>query len=109
MSTRPKLTLDGNEAVAHVAYRLNEVMAIYPITPSSPMAEFCDQWACEGRKNLWGTVPSVVTLQSEGGAVGSVHGALQTGSVATTFTASQGLLLMITNMFTFLLRFPHVT
>jgi pyruvate-ferredoxin/flavodoxin oxidoreductase len=99
MSTRPQLTLDGNEAVAHVAYRLNEVMAIYPITPSSPMAEFCDQWASENRKNLWGTIPSIVALQSEGGAVGSVHGALQTGSIATTFTASQGLLLMIPNMF----------
>jgi pyruvate-ferredoxin/flavodoxin oxidoreductase len=99
MSTRPKVTLDGNEAVAHVAYRLNEVMAIYPITPSSPMAEFCDQWASENKKNLWGTIPSIVALQSEGGAVGSVHGALQTGSIATTFTASQGLLLMIPNMF----------
>ncbi|MFO1475346.1 MAG: pyruvate:ferredoxin (flavodoxin) oxidoreductase [Verrucomicrobiota bacterium] len=99
MSTRPKLTLDGNEAVAHVAYRLNEVMAIYPITPSSTMAEFCDQWVSENRKNLWGTIPSVVEMQSEGGAVGSVHGALQTGSLATTFTASQGLLLMIPNMF----------
>ena len=99
MSTRPKLTVDANEGVANVAYRLNEVMAIYPITPSSPMAEFCDQWASEGKKNLWGTIPSVVALQSEGGAVGSVHGALQTGSLATTFTASQGLLLMIPNMF----------
>jgi len=99
MSTRPKLTVDANEGVAHVAYRLNEVMAIYPITPSSPMAEFCDQWASENRKNLWGTIPSIVELQSEGGAVGSVHGALQTGSLATTFTASQGLLLMIPNMF----------
>ena len=99
MSTRPKLTVDANEGVASVAYRLNEVMAIYPITPSSPMAEFCDQWASEGKKNLWGTIPSIVALQSEGGAVGSVHGALQTGSLATTFTASQGLLLMIPNMF----------
>ncbi|MGO8681188.1 MAG: pyruvate:ferredoxin (flavodoxin) oxidoreductase, partial [Limisphaerales bacterium] len=99
MSTRPKLTVDANEGVANVAYRLNEVMAIYPITPSSPMAEFCDQWVSEGKKNLWGTIPSVVALQSEGGAVGSVHGALQTGSLATTFTASQGLLLMIPNMF----------
>jgi len=99
MSTRPKLTLDANEGVAHVAYRLNEVMAIYPITPSSPMAEFCDQWASEGKKNLWGTIPSIVELQSEGGAVGAVHGMLQTGSIATTFTASQGLLLMIPNMF----------
>src|SRR5208337_210208 len=99
MSTRSKLTVDANEGVALVAYRLNEVMAIYPITPSSPMAEFCDQWASEGRKNLWGTIPSIVELQSEGGAVGSVHGALQTGSLATTFTASQGLLLMVPNMF----------
>src|SRR5208337_4473889 len=92
-------TIDGNEAAALVAYRLNEVMAIYPITPSSPMAEFCDQWASENKKNLWGTIPSIVELQSEGGAVGTVHGALQTGSIATTFTASQGLLLMIPNMF----------
>jgi len=69
MSTRPKLTVDANEGVANVAYRLNEVMAIYPITPSSPMAEFCDQWASENRKNLWGTIPSIVALQSEGGAV----------------------------------------
>src|ERR1700690_3324725 len=99
MSTRPKLTVDANEGVALVAYRLNEVMAIYPITPSSPMAEFCDQWASEHKKNLWGTIPSIVELQSEGGAVGSVHGALQTGSLATTFTASQGLLLMVPNMF----------
>jgi pyruvate-ferredoxin/flavodoxin oxidoreductase len=99
MIKRPKLTLDGNEAVAHVAYRLNEVMAIYPITPSSPMAEWCDQWASEGRLNLWGTQPAIVEMQSEGGAVANVHGALQTGSVATTFTASQGLLLMIPNMY----------
>jgi len=96
---RKVITVDANEAVAMVAYRLNEVMAIYPITPSSPMAEFCDQWSAEGRKNLWGTVPSVVQYQSEGGAVGGVHGALQTGTLATTFTASQGLLLMIPNMF----------
>ena len=99
MNTRTKVTVDANEAVAHVAYRLNEVMAIYPITPSSPMAEFCDQWASEGRRNLWGTMPSIVELQSEGGAVGAIHGALQTGSIATTFTASQGLLLMVPNMF----------
>jgi pyruvate-ferredoxin/flavodoxin oxidoreductase len=99
MSTRTKLTLDGNEAVAHVAYRLNDVMAIYPITPSSPMAEWCDQWASEGKRNLWGTIPGIIALQSEGGAVGAVHGMLQTGSIATTFTASQGLLLMIPNMF----------
>src|SRR5215831_13414503 len=72
-------TLDANEAAAYVAYRLNEVMAIYPITPSSPIAEWCDQWASEGKRNLWGTIPSIVEMQSEGGAVGAVHGALQTG------------------------------
>ena len=101
---RPKpvfKTLDGNEAAAYVAYRLNEVMAIYPITPSSPIAEWCDQWASEGKRNLWDTIPAIVEMQSEGGAVGAVHGALQTGSVSTTFTASQGLLLMIPNMFKF--------
>ncbi|HEY5911732.1 MAG TPA: pyruvate:ferredoxin (flavodoxin) oxidoreductase [Verrucomicrobiae bacterium] len=92
-------TLDGNEAAAHVAYQVNEVMAIYPITPSSPIAEWCDQWASEGKRNLWGTIPSIVEMQSEGGAVGAVHGSLQTGSLSTTFTASQGLLLMIPNMF----------
>jgi pyruvate-ferredoxin/flavodoxin oxidoreductase len=92
-------TLDGCEAAAHVAYRLNETMAIYPITPSSPIAEWCDQWASEGKKNLWGTTPAIVEMQSEGGAAGAVHGMLQTGSLSTTFTASQGLLLMIPNMF----------
>src|SRR3954466_9271401 len=92
-------TMDANEAVAHVAYRVNEVIAIYPITPSSAMGEWADQWASEGKPNLWGTVPSVVEMQSEAGAVGAVHGALQTGSLATTFTASQGLLLMIPNMY----------
>lgn len=92
-------TLDGNEAAAHVAYKLNEVMAIYPITPSSPIAEWCDEWAAMGKRNLWGTIPSIVEMQSEGGAVGAVHGALQTGTLSTTFTASQGLLLMIPNMF----------
>jgi pyruvate-ferredoxin/flavodoxin oxidoreductase len=91
--------IDANEAVARVAYALNEVIAIYPITPSSPMGEWADQWAASGVKNLWGTVPSVVELQSEGGAAGVIHGALQTGSLATTFTASQGLLLMIPNMY----------
>jgi pyruvate-ferredoxin/flavodoxin oxidoreductase len=91
-------TMDGNEAVANVAYRLNEVIAIYPITPSSAMGEWADQWASEGVANIWGTVPHVVEMQSEGGAAGAVHGALQTGSLATTFTASQGLLLMIPNM-----------
>jgi pyruvate-ferredoxin/flavodoxin oxidoreductase len=93
------LTLDGNEAVAYVAYRCNEVMGIYPITPSSNMGEWCDQWASEGVKNLWGTVPHVVEMQSEGGAAGTVHGALQTGALTCTFTASQGLLLKIPNMF----------
>ena len=92
-------TMDANEAVAHVAYRLNEVISIYPITPSSPMAEFCDEWAAAGRLNLWGVVPTIMEMQSEGGAAGTAHGALQTGSFTTTFTASQGLLLMIPNMF----------
>ena len=92
-------TIDGCEAAAYIAYRLNESMAIYPITPSSPIAEWCDQWASEGKKNLWNTTPAIIEMQSEGGAVGAVHGMLQTGSLATTFTASQGLLLMIPNMF----------
>jgi len=91
--------LDGNEAVARVAYALNEVIAIYPITPASSMGEWADAWAAEKRPNLWGTVPSVIEMQSEAGAAGAVHGALQTGSLATTFTASQGLLLMIPNMY----------
>jgi pyruvate-ferredoxin/flavodoxin oxidoreductase len=91
-------TMDANEAVAHVAYRLNEIVAIYPITPSSPMGEWADQWSSESVPNIWGTVPHVVEMQSEGGAAGAVHGALQTGALATTFTASQGLLLMIPNM-----------
>ena len=93
------LTIDGNEAVANVAYRVSEVIAIYPITPSSGMGELSDEWAAQGRPNLWGSVPRVVELQSEGGAAGTVHGALQTGALATTFTASQGLLLMIPNMY----------
>ena len=91
--------VDGNQAAADVAYRLSEVIAIYPITPSSPMAEWADQWSNEGRKNLWGDVPSIMEMQSEGGAAGAVHGALQAGSLATTFTSSQGLLLMIPNMY----------
>jgi pyruvate-ferredoxin/flavodoxin oxidoreductase len=91
--------LDGNEAVARVAYALNEVIAIYPITPASSMGEWADAWAAEKRPNLWGTIPSVIEMQSEAGAAGVVHGALQTGSLATTFTASQGLLLMIPNMY----------
>jgi pyruvate-ferredoxin/flavodoxin oxidoreductase len=92
-------TIDGNEAVARVAYRLNEVIAIYPITPSSAMGEWADAWSSESRHNLWGTVPSVIQMQSEGGAAAAVHGALQTGSLTTTFTASQGLLLMIPNLY----------
>ncbi|MDJ0676741.1 MAG: pyruvate:ferredoxin (flavodoxin) oxidoreductase [Calothrix sp. MO_167.B42] len=92
-------TIDGNEAVARVAYRLNEVVAIYPITPSSAMGEWADTWSANGRANLWGTVPSVIEMQSEGGAAGAVHGALQTGSLTTTFTSSQGLLLMIPNLY----------
>ncbi len=91
--------LDGNEAAASVAYRLSEVVAIYPITPSSPMAEWADQWRSEGKKNIWGALPIVEELQSEGGAAGALHGSLQAGAFGTTFTASQGLLLMIPNMF----------
>lgn len=96
---RVQKTIDGNEAVAHVAYRVNEVICIYPITPSSPMGEFSDVWSSERVENIWGNVPSVVEMQSEGGAAGAVHGSLQTGSLTTTFTASQGLLLMIPNMY----------
>ena len=97
-SKRRFKTLDANEAVANIAYSLSEVIALYPITPSSPIGEWCDQWASEGVPNIWGTVPHVIEMQSEGGAAGAVHGALQTGSLATTFTASQGLLLMVPNM-----------
>ncbi|ARJ67781.1 pyruvate:ferredoxin (flavodoxin) oxidoreductase [Magnetospirillum sp. ME-1] len=93
------ITVDGNEACASVAYRVSEVAAIYPITPSSTMGELADQWASEGKKNIWGVVPDVAEMQHEGGAAGAVHGALQAGSLATTFTASQGLLLMIPNMY----------
>ncbi|MCW6035336.1 pyruvate:ferredoxin (flavodoxin) oxidoreductase [Spirulina subsalsa FACHB-351] len=99
MSTKTYAPLDGNEAVARVAYQLNEVIAIYPITPASPMGEWADAWMSEGRPNLWGTVPSVVEMQAEGGAAGTLHGSLQTGSLTTTFTASQGLLLMIPNLY----------
>ena len=91
--------LDGNEAAARVAYAVSEVISIFPITPASPMAEYCDDWAAAGRPNLWGTIPGVVEMQSEAGAAGAMHGALQKGAFATTFTASQGLLLMIPNMF----------
>jgi hypothetical protein len=97
--TRIRAILDGNEAAADVAYRLNEVIAIYPITPASPMGEWSDQWQGEGRKNIWGAVPKVIEMQSEAGAAGVLHGALQTGALGTTFTASQGLLLMIPNMY----------
>jgi len=93
------ITLDANEAVASVAHRTNEVIVIYPITPSSPMGEWCDEWSAHGRRNIWNAVPDVVEMQSEGGAIGAVHGSLQTGSLTTTFTASQGLLLMIPNMY----------
>ncbi|OFX35663.1 MAG: pyruvate:ferredoxin (flavodoxin) oxidoreductase [Armatimonadetes bacterium RBG_16_67_12] len=93
------VTLDANEATASVAYRVNEVIAIYPITPSSPMGEFADEWAAMGQPNIWGIVPQVVEMQSEGGAAGAVHGSLQAGALTTTFTASQGLLLMIPNMY----------
>ena len=95
----PTEIMDGNEAAASVAYRLSEVVAIYPITPSSPMAEWADQWRSEGKKNIWGALPIVEEMQSEGGAAGALHGALQAGAFGTTFTASQGLLLMIPNMF----------
>lgn len=97
--TRKMITLDGNQAAAYVAHQTNEVIAIYPITPSSPMGEWADQWSVQGNKNIWGTIPLVQEMQAEGGAAGAVHGALQTGALTTTFTASQGLLLMIPNMY----------
>src|SRR5215203_860082 len=93
------ITVDGNEAAARVAYHLSEVIAIYPITPSSTMGELSDAWMAEGKPNRWGTVPTVAEMQSEGGAAGALHGALQAGALATSFTASQGLLLMIPNMY----------
>ena len=99
MINKTKVTIDGNTAAAHTAYHLSEVVTIYPITPSSPMGEFADLWAAEGKPNIWGTVPQVTEMQSEGGASGAVHGSLQRGALTTTFTASQGLLLMIPNMF----------
>src|SRR5262249_38073869 len=94
-SKRRHMTVDGNEAAASVAYRASESIAIYPITPSSPMAELCDEWSSRKVPNLWGAIPELAEMQSEAGAAGAVHGALQTGSLSTTFTASQGLLLMI--------------
>ena len=99
MANRRMITVDGNEATASVAHRISEVIAIYPITPSSNMGEWADEWSAQGRKNIWGTVPQVSEMQSEGGAAGAVHGALQAGALTTTFTASQGLLLMIPNMY----------
>ncbi|HKJ76884.1 MAG TPA: 2-oxoacid:acceptor oxidoreductase family protein, partial [Gammaproteobacteria bacterium] len=99
MQSREMVMIDGNEAVAHVAHLTNEVCAIYPITPASPMGEYADEWSSLGRTNLWGSVPEVVEMQSEGGAAAAVHGALQTGALTTTFTASQGLLLMIPSMY----------
>ncbi len=93
------LTIDGNEAAAHIAYLCNEVIAIYPITPSSNMGEWADEWASQQRPNLWGAHPQVIEMQSEGGAAGALHGALTAGALATSFTASQGLLLMIPNMY----------
>ena len=97
--TKQMITIDGNEAAARVAHKINEVIAIYPITPSSPMGEWADQWSAEGKPNIWGSSPLVVEMQAEGGAAGAVHGALQAGALTTTFTASQGLLLMIPNMY----------
>ncbi len=99
MTKNQIITIDGNEAAAYVAYRVNEVCAIYPITPSSPMAEWADEWSAKGIPNIWGNIPDVIEMQSEGGAAGAVHGALQTGSLTTTFTASQGLMLMLPNMY----------
>src|SRR6186713_57128 len=99
MMSRRRITVDGNEAAASVAYRASETIAMYPITPSSPMAEVCDEWANKKKPNLWGAIPELAEMQSEGGAAGAAHGALQAGSLATTFTASQGLLLMIPNMY----------
>jgi pyruvate-ferredoxin/flavodoxin oxidoreductase len=98
-SATTTLTLDGNEAVARIAYLGSEVIAIYPITPASSMGEWADEWASQGRPNLWGAVPTIMEMQSEGGAAGAVHGALMTGALTTTFTASQGLLLMLPNLY----------
>ena len=99
VDARQSVCVDGNEAAARIAYALSEVIAIYPITPASPMGELADDWATAGKGNLWGQVPDVIEMQSEAGAAGTLHGALQKGALATTFTASQGLLLMVPNMF----------
>ena len=94
-----KMTIDGNTAASHVAYAFSEVAAIYPITPSSPMAESADEWATANRTNMWGQPLKIAEMQSEGGAAGAVHGSLSAGALTTTYTASQGLLLMIPNMY----------
>src|SRR4051795_12227550 len=99
MGKSRRITIDGNEAAASIAYRVSETVAMFPITPSSTMAELCDEWANKGLLNLWGGTPEMAEMQSEAGAAGAIHGALQAGSLATTFTASQGLLLMIPNMY----------
>jgi len=99
MSNRRMVTIDGNQAAAHVAHKVSEVIAIYPITPSSPMGEWSDEWSAAGQPNIWGTIPHVCEMQSEGGASAAVHGAASTGALTCTFTASQGLLLMIPTMF----------
>ena len=93
------VTMDGNEAAAHIAYDFTEIAAIYPITPSSPMAEFTDKWSSQGRKNIFGQTVLLTEMQSEAGAIAAVHGAAQTGALATSFTSSQGLMLMLPNMF----------
>ena len=98
INTKQMGAVDGNEAVANVAYKVTEISALYPITPASPMGEHADQWAADGVKNIWGMVPDVVEMQSEGGASATLHGLVQTGALATTYTASQGLLLMLPNM-----------
>src|SRR5210317_817343 len=99
MATPQSLTIDGNQAAAEIAHLTNEVIAIYPITPASPMGEWADEWSSQGQLNLWGTVPEIIEMQSEAGAAGAIHGALQSGALTTTFTASQGLLLMLPNMY----------
>ena len=96
---RNKVTIDGNEATAYSAYHTSEVVSIYPITPASPMGEFADEWAAKGKENIWGAIPTVIEMQSEAGAAGALHGAIQAGALCSTFTASQGLLLMIPNMY----------
>jgi len=96
---RRHVTIDGNEAASYVAHHLSEVIAIYPITPSSSMGELADEWSAQGRPNIWGTIPDVTEMQSEGGAAAAIHGAIQSGALTTTFTASQGLLLMLPSMF----------